>query len=93
MASPPPRNAAPIIPDEFAKPKRLNKEPDEKHAQVTFPKDFSFTFPDVTWDHEENVDRITETTEELAKTKEEFKKTVGRHAQLNRRGAPNFFGL
>merc|ERR1712029_58618 len=88
-----PRNAAPQMPQRYEKATRLNKGEDIKIAQVFFPKDFKFKFPDVTKNPEEKGDAMDQTEKAVAMEKQQFRKSYGRHAILNRRGAPNFFGL
>ena len=92
MAMPPPENAAPRMPKEVRQARRLNKGDDIKWAKVWFPKDFKFEFPEVTKNEEEG-DVEEKVEEDVARTREEFRKSYGRHALLNRKGAPNFFGL
>merc|ERR1719499_2270012 len=53
MATPSSKNAAPPMPDHLRKAQRLNKEEDDKIAQVFFPKDYVFEWPEVTLDKED----------------------------------------
>lgn len=69
----------------------LYKDEDTKYARVTFPADFVFEAPDVTKENEESQRKRAQT--EIEQSRKVHRKEVGKHARLNRRGAPNFFGL
>lgn len=94
IAAPSSKNAAPPMPDHIRKGQRLNKEEDDKIAQVFFPKDYVFEWPEVTLDPEDKgVSKEVKAKEGVDRAMKENMQSKSKVDKLNRRGAHHFFGL
>merc|ERR1712243_14234 len=72
--------------------KDLYKDDDTKIATVIFPKDFQFEFPEVT-KVKDDKSQEEQYKEDMEQQKRSYRKTLGKHSLVRRRGVSNFFGL